>query len=182
MTMKVTFILFNFALSSRPLRSEAFSINSQLKRLPVLIFPNRATTFLIESNRKPCSRFTWNALTRLASEPGSTNETESSSQEINSSEPLKETSSNEEILDPIFILPSLTLVGLALLAAMVIFTNLSRPNSGLDVDLYMAIDGTLNSNSMGGGMGSQDESIIALPSLSPAEKLVGALFGPPTPR
>ena len=49
--------------------------------------------------------------------------------------------------------------------------------SGIDVDLYMAIDDTLQQPQRNGG---DFDSIVALPSLSPAEKLVGALFGPPS--
>ena len=41
-------------------------------------------------------------------------------------------------------------------------------------NFYMALD-----NGIGGTPESRDEMIMGLPPLSPAEQLVGALFGPP---
>ena len=88
--------------------------------------------------------------------------------------------SNSEPLDPIYILPLAAVIGVLLLATMVVYIQSTRPMSGIDVDLYMAIDDTLSRRN-GGTMGDP-ESIVALPTLSPAEQLVGALFGPPSPR
>ena len=177
---KANFALFLFATSSAPIGSESFSSHSKLALLssPSPTFPTRPTTFRSIGRKPkrtlPCSRGTWSSQTALASEPPSNTESESLSQEDDSSSQTTTSSPNSDMFDPILILPSLTLVGLALLVSMVVYTNISRPNSGLDVDLYMAIDGTLKANS--------DESIFALPPLSPAEQLVGALFGPPAPQ
>jgi hypothetical protein len=46
--------------------------------------------------------------------------------------------------------------------------------------MFMALKGMLDSSSNGGSMMADDyETIVQLPSLSPAEQLVGAIFGPP---
>lgn len=48
------------------------------------------------------------------------------------------------------------------------------PTSGFDVDMFMALKGILD-----GGRTMDFEDIVELPPLSPAEQLVGAIFGPP---
>ena len=159
------------SLSTSKLTSFAFA--SPVRASPALHIEKKQSCHLSGLYLARCSRTT---LAANKSEIDSTSREDEPPDELTMS-----SSPNFEVIDPILILPSLTLVGLALLASMVIYTNLSGPSSGLDVDLYMAIDGTLNGNSVGGGP-SQEESIFALPSLSPAEQLVGALFGPLTPQ
>lgn len=87
----------------------------------------------------------------------------------------------KEIIDPIMILPIVTLVAIALLGMGVLYTKLTNPVVDFDVDFYMAIDSVKDSTAglNSGGMDALDtDTIVGLPPLSPAEKLVGALFGP----
>jgi hypothetical protein len=74
----------------------------------------------------------------------------------------------------------------------------SIPHNSLDVDTYLAVKGLLDgptSDALHGGSlattqdiasytgyGGDPNTILELPSLSPAERLVGAVFGPPTPQ
>lgn len=86
---------------------------------------------------------------------------------------------DKDNVDPIYILPSITTTfSLIFLILGLLFSSSNRnmvTTREFDVDFYMALDGTLNSNNDGG-----DLTINPLPPLSPAEQLVGALFGPPT--
>jgi hypothetical protein len=60
------------------------------------------------------------------------------------------------------------------------FRDTNNPTDGFDIDMFMALKGMLDSSSNGGSMMADDyETILQLPSLSPAEQLVGAIFGPP---
>lgn len=78
---------------------------------------------------------------------------------------------------------ALPLVALAALwPLLAIFRDANDPTSGFDIDMFMALKGILdsgNGNDAGGMMVLGDDSIIELPPLSPAEQLVGAIFGPP---
>lgn len=87
---------------------------------------------------------------------------------------------NEEGFDPIMILPIATLTAIGLLALGVLYTKMTHPVTDFDIDFYMAIDGVrdLNANANGGIDALDADTIVGLPQLSPAEKLVGALFGP----
>lgn len=75
-------------------------------------------------------------------------------------------------MDPIYILPISTTVLIGIGFLCIGYIKMTNPSSGIDVDFYMALDDILNKN-------NNDQSILALPPLSPAEKIVGALFGPP---
>ena len=87
---------------------------------------------------------------------------------------------NEKGMDPIMILPIATLTAIGLLALGVLYTKMTNPMTDFDIDFYMAIDGVrdLNANANGGIDALDADTIVGLPQLSPAEKLVGALFGP----
>ncbi len=99
-----------------------------------------------------------------------------------SSGKMEDSSSHDDpIIDPILILPVTTLAAIAVLCIFVLYTNATNPVSEFDVDFYMALDGVrdLNRSAIGGGADAMDADIIStLPKLSPAEQLVGALFGP----
>ncbi len=115
---------------------------------------------------------------------------------VSSSTRSSSTSANDDIVeeqfDPIYILPIITttLIGIGLV--YLLYVQSTNPSTGIDIDFYMALDGTLNNNNnnmsngsiQDGGTSSMNnadfESILALPPLSPAEKIVGALFGPPS--
>ena len=82
-----------------------------------------------------------------------------------------------EEMDPIYILPILTSVLLMSIGILYIgYIKFINPSSGIDVDFFMSLDETLNTNN---NINDEYESILALPPLTPAEKIVGALFGPP---
>lgn len=51
----------------------------------------------------------------------------------------------------------------------------SNPIDGFDIDMFMALKGIIDTSPMG----DTDPTIMELPSLSPAEQLVGSIFGPP---
>jgi hypothetical protein len=68
---------------------------------------------------------------------------------------------------------AVTVVAFWPLLALLRDTN--DPTYGFDVDMFMALKGILDS----GNTANFDGSIIELPPLSPAEQLVGAIFGPP---
>jgi len=78
-------------------------------------------------------------------------------------------------LDPILILPITTAISCVLLVAGVLYYKANNPTVDFDLDFYMALDGVV-----GASPESRSEVIIGLPPLSPAEQLVGALFGPPS--
>lgn len=64
---------------------------------------------------------------------------------------------------------------LAFWPLLALFRDTNDPTSGFDVDMFMALKGILDS----GNGANFDNNIIELPPLSPAEQLVGAIFGPP---
>ncbi|KAL3940530.1 MAG: hypothetical protein SGBAC_004958 [Bacillariaceae sp.] len=75
-----------------------------------------------------------------------------------------------------------------LLAAWPLLTFLrgvNSPTDGFDVDMFMTLKGMLDTtngttdNSMSMLTDENYQSIVNLPALSPAEQLVGAVFGPP---
>lgn len=66
--------------------------------------------------------------------------------------------------------------------------DVNSPTDGFDVDMFMALKGMLDNSSVGSDSSNSDmsmltdenyRSIVELPALSPAEQLVGAVFGPP---
>lgn len=67
-----------------------------------------------------------------------------------------------------------------LLAAITVWSNLSSdPAAQFELDFYTALDRMLDTASSVGGVVAQGDNIVELPPLSPAEQLVGAVFGPP---
>lgn len=81
-----------------------------------------------------------------------------------------------------FLAVVLPLVGLVTLwPLLALFRDTNDPTSGFDIDMFMALKGILGSNEDDLGMGRMGnvDTIMELPSLSPAEQLVGAIFGPP---
>ena len=87
----------------------------------------------------------------------------------------------DEILDPIYILPITTTTIIIIGICLILYNINTNPTTTFDIDFYMALDGTMNTNGGAGGAGNNgQEAIIGLPQLSPAEKIVGALFGPPS--
>lgn len=88
---------------------------------------------------------------------------------------------SEEFMDPIMILPIATISTIVLLVLGVAYTFMTNPVMEFDIDFFMALDGVRDSTAglSTGGMDSLDaNTIVGLPKLSPAEQLVGALFGP----
>ena len=86
---------------------------------------------------------------------------------------------NEGGEDPVFLalaLPAVLILSLWPLIAL--FRDTGNPTSGFDIDMFMALKGILDSNTDSVMMTDAPE-IIELPALSPAEQLVGAIFGPP---
>lgn len=53
---------------------------------------------------------------------------------------------------------------------LALLRSTTSPIDGFDIDTFMALKGI---------MADTDSTIVELPSLSPAEQLVGAIFGPP---
>lgn len=87
---------------------------------------------------------------------------------------------HKEIIDPIYILPIITISMISAGLFIFLYEKFSDPMSNsFDVDFYMALEGTLSD--VKSTSGESTESIISLPPLTPAEKIVGAFFfGPPT--
>merc|ERR1740139_352613 len=81
-----------------------------------------------------------------------------------------EEKNKDDSFDPILILPVSTIISCIFLFVGLLFYKSTNPTVEFDVDFYMALNGALRS--------STSESIVGLPPLSPAEQLVGALFGP----
>jgi hypothetical protein len=95
----------------------------------------------------------------------------------------KQQQQEKEIIDPIYILPITTTILISLGISFLVYTKMTNPASTFDIDFYMALDGTMNSNSNNNGVGNGGGvgcDVVGLPPLSPAEKMVGALFGPPS--
>jgi hypothetical protein len=76
-----------------------------------------------------------------------------------------------------FLTLALPLVALlALWPLLALFRDTNDPTSGFDIDMFMALKGIMDS---GNAALQYDGEIFELPPLSPAEQLVGAIFGPP---
>jgi hypothetical protein len=76
-----------------------------------------------------------------------------------------------------FVTLTLPLVGLlALWPLLALFRDTNDPTSGFDIDMFMALKGIMDN---GNAALDYDGEIFQLPPLSPAEQLVGAIFGPP---
>ena len=58
---------------------------------------------------------------------------------------------------------------------LALLRSTTSPIDGFDIDMFMALKGIIDTTPMDGS----DPTIVELPSLSPAEQLVGAIFGPP---
>ena len=99
----------------------------------------------------------------------------------------------KEFTDPLLILPLATSGAILGLILFVLYTKFTNPATDFDIDFYMALDDmTTNtaSGNGGGGIGGgyygnpdgvmAADTILGLPKLSPAENIVGALFGPPS--
>ena len=76
--------------------------------------------------------------------------------------------------------PSIVTVGVAAVAfvafwPLLALLRVNGPTAGFDIDMFMALKGILDTSP---DMGLDE--IYELPTLSPAEQLVGAIFGPPT--
>jgi hypothetical protein len=76
--------------------------------------------------------------------------------------------------------PSFVPVGVAAVAfvafwPLLALLRVNGPTTGFDIDMFMALKGILDTSP---DMGVDE--IYELPALSPAEQLVGAIFGPPT--
>ncbi len=84
---------------------------------------------------------------------------------------------NDEDKDNIsfpFLTVALPLVGIvALWPLLALLRDTNDPTSGFDIDMFMALKGILDSSS------DVHDNILELPPLSPAERLVDAIFGPP---
>uniref|UniRef100_A0A7S0XQM7 Uncharacterized protein n=1 Tax=Pseudo-nitzschia delicatissima TaxID=44447 RepID=A0A7S0XQM7_9STRA len=69
-----------------------------------------------------------------------------------------------------------TLIFVSFWPLLALLRSTTSPIDGFDVDMFMALKGIMDT----APMDSMDPStIVELPSLSPAEQLVGAIFGPP---
>ena len=79
-----------------------------------------------------------------------------------------------------FLTVALPLVGLvAFWPFLAFFRDTNDPTSGFDIDMFMALKGILETNNSNDVAGMSEASILELPPLSPAERLVDAIFGPP---
>jgi hypothetical protein len=77
-------------------------------------------------------------------------------------------SSPESLSIPVVLFATVLFVSFWPLLALLRSTT--SPIDGFDIDTFMALKGI---------MADTDPTIVELPSLSPAEQLVGAIFGPP---
>eukprot|EP00531_Pseudo-nitzschia_arenysensis_P011433 CAMPEP_0116118340 /NCGR_PEP_ID=MMETSP0329-20121206/2050_1 /TAXON_ID=697910 /ORGANISM="Pseudo-nitzschia arenysensis, Strain B593" /LENGTH=208 /DNA_ID=CAMNT_0003611957 /DNA_START=86 /DNA_END=713 /DNA_ORIENTATION=+ len=59
---------------------------------------------------------------------------------------------------------------------LALLRSTASPIDGFDIDMFMALKGIMDPTPMDN---MDPTSIVELPSLSPAEQLVGAIFGPP---
>jgi hypothetical protein len=76
--------------------------------------------------------------------------------------------------------PSFVSIGVAAVAfvafwPLLALLRVNGPTAGFDIDMFMALKGILDTSP---DMGVDE--IYELPALSPAEQLVGAIFGPPS--
>ena len=69
---------------------------------------------------------------------------------------------------------------------LAILRSTSNPIDGFDIDMFIALKGILDNTTPNGGVSAlgldadyYNPVIMELPPLSPAEQLVGAIFGPP---
>lgn len=85
---------------------------------------------------------------------------------------------NDTFIDPILILPLATTSAIILLGLGVLYTKATNPTMDFDIDFYMALDGVREFGSSSTDSLLDPDTISAYPKLSPAEQLVGALFGP----
>lgn len=90
-------------------------------------------------------------------------------------------------IDSIYILPLFTTIIISIGLLILLHEKSAYPMSTkFDVDFYMVLDDTLKQqgNIISGGddmnMNININSIVGISPLSPAEKIVGALFGPPS--
>jgi len=58
---------------------------------------------------------------------------------------------------------------------LALLRSTSNPIDGFDIDMFMALKGIIDTTPMP----DMDPTVMELPSLSPAEQLVGSIFGPP---
>merc|ERR1711862_614521 len=88
---------------------------------------------------------------------------------------------NKILIDPITILPTITIACIFSLITGVLYMKANNPNTYFDIDFYMALDGVIGNNAATelDPSSMPESTIIELPPLSPAEQLVGAIFGPP---
>jgi hypothetical protein len=68
-----------------------------------------------------------------------------------------------------------TILFVAFWPLLALLRSTTSPIDGFDIDMFMALKGIIDTSPMG----DTDPTIMELPSLSPAEQLVGAIFGPP---
>lgn len=68
-----------------------------------------------------------------------------------------------------------TLLFVAFWPLLALLRSTTSPIDGFDVDMFMALKGIMDTPPLM----DTDSTIVELPSLSPAEQLVGAIFGPP---
>ena len=68
-----------------------------------------------------------------------------------------------------------TLLFVAFWPLLALLRSTTSPIDGFDVDMFMALKGIMDTPTLM----DTDSTIVELPSLSPAEQLVGAIFGPP---
>jgi hypothetical protein len=76
--------------------------------------------------------------------------------------------------------PSFVPIGVAAVAfvafwPLLALLRVNGPTTGFDIDMFMALKGILDTSP-----DMRADEIYELPPLSPAEQLVGAIFGPPT--
>ena len=86
---------------------------------------------------------------------------------------------DEPSFDPILILPIVTASIVTITCIITLYSQwTNHPFVEFDVDFYMALDKTLSGSNTGDQDALSADTILSLPQLSPAEQLVGALFGP----
>lgn len=55
----------------------------------------------------------------------------------------------------------------------------NNPTDGFDIDMFISLKGMLENNNADALVDGYRDTIFELPPLSPADQLVGAIFGPP---
>lgn len=112
--------------------------------------------------------------------PSTTNAAPSSQNDLKPSDqtnPVSSSNSSDDFLIPSFQILPAAIATLAFVLFWPLLAFFRGNNHYFDVDMFLALKGILENNNPSDY--SDSERILELPPLSPAEHLVGAIFGPP---